>query len=151
MNIFRAPQSSVVHMKGVLRSNQPLVWPGEIFQRFIDTVVYKCCLSFRQQWTSCAKYSLKTGSLLGYLDGMLSNHTVGCCNKKFSFLCQLRREKLCFPSMDSIFLLYYLRDCNWFDATFGQLFTLQPPIFLFNSDSLCSHLVEKRIFSNVHG
>ena len=59
--LFRAPQSSVVHMKVVLRSNQPLVWPRENFQRFIDTVVCKCCLSqsFRQQWTPCAKFHSK--------------------------------------------------------------------------------------------
>ena len=44
------------------------------------------------------------------------------------------------------FCCVILWDCSWFDATFGQLFTLQPPNFLFNSDSLCSQLVEKRVF-----
>ena len=61
----------------------------------------------------------------------LSNHTVGCCNINCGCLSQIRREKICFASEVSIFLLYFLRDCSYFDGTFGQLFTLRPLDFLF--------------------
>ena len=59
--LFRASQSSVVHIEAVLTSNQSPVWPAKIFQRFIDTVVYKRCLSqsFIHQSTSCAKNHTK--------------------------------------------------------------------------------------------
>ena len=40
------------------------------------------------------KNSYKSSSLLDYFDCFLSNHTVGCCNKNFSCLCQIRREKI---------------------------------------------------------
>ena len=57
MKLFRASQSSVVHIEAVLTSNQSPVWPAKIFQRSIDTVVCKRCLSqsFIHQSTSCAK------------------------------------------------------------------------------------------------
>ena len=57
MKLFRASQSSVVHIEAVLTSNQSPAWPAKIFQRFIDTVVCKRCLSqsFIHQSTSCAK------------------------------------------------------------------------------------------------
>ena len=154
MKLFRAPQSSVVHIKDVLRSSQPLVWPGEIFQRFIDTVVCKCCLSqsFRQQWTPCANIYSKPVSLLEYLDSILSNHAVGCCNINFSFLSQIRREKFCFSSKDSIFLLYYFARLQLFRYRCHVWSTCpascNPLIFFnFKPHSLCSQLVEKRVFS----
>ena len=57
MKLVRASRSSVVHIKAV----QSPVWPAKIFQRFIDTVVCKRCLSqsFRHQSTSCAKNHIK--------------------------------------------------------------------------------------------
>ena len=87
----------------------------------------------------------KSSSLLGYFDCFLSNDTVGCCNINFSCLSQIRKEKICFATNVSIFLLYFLRDCNCLDATFGQLFTLRPPNF-FYPHSLSLELVEKRLF-----
>ena len=45
MKFFRASQSSVVHIEAVLTSNQSPVWPAKLFERFIDTVVCKRCLS----------------------------------------------------------------------------------------------------------
>ena len=61
MKLFRASQSSVVHIEEVLTSNQSPVWPAKIFQRFIDRVVCKLCVSqsFRHQSTSCAKNHTK--------------------------------------------------------------------------------------------
>ena len=53
------------------------------------------------------KNSLKTGSLLGYLDGILSNHNAGCCSINFSFLSQTRREKMCFPSKDYMLVVLF--------------------------------------------
>ena len=53
------------------------------------------------------KKSYKSSSLLRYFDCFLSNHTVGCCNINFSCLSQKRREKFCFTSNVSIFLLYF--------------------------------------------
>ena len=85
--------------------------------------------SFIHQSTSSAKIHIKSSSLLRYFDFFQSNHTVGCCNINFSSLCQIKREKSCFASCVSIFLLYFLRDCSCFVATFGQLFTLRPPNF----------------------
>ena len=61
MKLFRASQSSVVHIEAVLTSNQSPVWPAKIFQRFIDTEVCKRCLSqfIIHQSTSCAKNHTK--------------------------------------------------------------------------------------------
>ena len=61
MKLFRASQSSAVHIEAVLTSNQSPVWPVKIFQTFIDTVVCKRCWSqsFRHQSTSCAKIHTK--------------------------------------------------------------------------------------------
>ena len=53
------------------------------------------------------KNSNKSSSLLGYFDCFQSNHTVGCCNINFRSLCQIKREKICFASRVSIFLLYF--------------------------------------------
>ena len=75
------------------------------------------------------KKSYKSSSLLGYFNCFLSDHTVGCCNISFSCLSQIRREKFCFSSNVFIFLLYFFAWLQLFDATFGQLFTLRPPIF----------------------
>ena len=65
MKFFRASQRSVVHIEAVLTSNQSPVRPAEIFQRLIDTVVCKRCLSqsFRHQSTSCAKHHMKSAPL----------------------------------------------------------------------------------------
>ena len=61
MKLFRASQSSVVHVEAVLTSNQSPVEPGKIFQTFINTVVCKPSLSqsFIHQSTSCAKIHIK--------------------------------------------------------------------------------------------
>ena len=53
------------------------------------------------------KTSYKSSSLLGYFDCFQSNHIVGCCNINFSDLSQIRREKICFASNVSTFLLYF--------------------------------------------
>ena len=53
------------------------------------------------------KTSYKSSSFLGYFDCFQSNHIVGCCNINFSDLSQLRREKFCFASNVSTFLLYF--------------------------------------------
>ena len=94
MKLFRASQSSVVHIEAVLTSNQSPVWPAKIFQRFIDTEVCKRCLSqfIIHQSTSCAKKSYKSSSLLRYFNCFQSNHTVGCWNINFSCLSQIRKE-----------------------------------------------------------
>ena len=129
MKLFWASQSSVVHIEAVLTSNQSPVWPVKIFQRFIDTVVCKLCLSqsFRHQSTSCAKKSYKSSSLLGNLDCFLSNHIVGCSNINFSCLSQTRRENFALQAMSLYFCCTFLPDCSCLDATFGQLCTLRPP------------------------
>ena len=53
------------------------------------------------------KTSYKSSSLLGYFNCFQSNHIVGCCNINFSDLSQIRREKFCFASNVSTFLLYF--------------------------------------------
>ena len=109
MKLFRAYQSSVVHIEAVLMSNQSPVWPAKIFQRFIDTVVCKRCLSqsFLHQSTSCAKFHTKAALCSDIFNCFLPNHTVGCCNINFSCLSQIRRENIGFASHVSIFLLYF--------------------------------------------
>ena len=111
MKIFRASQSSVVHIEAVLTSiaNQSPVWPAKLFERFIDTVVCMRCLSqsFRHHVDLLCQKSYKNSSLLGYFDCFLSDHTVGYCNISFSCLSQIRREKFCFASKVFILLLYF--------------------------------------------
>ena len=109
MKFFRASQSSVVHIEAVLTSNQSPVWPAKLFERLIETVVCKHCLSqfFRHHVDLLCKKSYKSSSLLGYFNCFLSDHTVGCCNITFSCLFQIRREKFCFASNVFIFLLYF--------------------------------------------
>ena len=77
------------------------------------------------------KKSYKSSSLLGYFNCFQSNHTEGCCNINFSRLSQIRREKFALQAMSLNFCCTFLRDCSCFVATFGQLFTLRPPNFLF--------------------
>ena len=151
--IFRASQSSVVHIEAVLTSDQSPVWPSKLFERFIDTVVCKRCLSqsFRHHVDLLCKKSYKSSFLLGYFDCFLSDHTVGCFNISFSCLSQIRRENFCFASNVFIFLLYFFRDCSCLDATFGQLFTLRPPIFWFSPTLYTQSLLKNEFFSNVHG
>ena len=110
MKLFRASQSSVIHVEAVLTSNQSPVKPGpEDFSN-----VYKCsglqALFVAVFYTSVdllCKNSYKSSSLLGYFDCFQSNHTVGCCNINFRSLYQIKREKFCFASSVSIFLLYF--------------------------------------------
>ena len=71
MKLFRASRRSVVHIAAGLTSNESPVWPAEIFQTFMNTVVCKRCLSqsFRHQSTSSAK-----------------NHTVKSCIKAAAYV-----------------------------------------------------------------
>ena len=153
MKLFRASQRSVVHIEAVLTSNQSLVWPAKIFQRFIDTVVCKRCLSqsFGHQSTSCAKHHMKSSSLLGYFDCFPSNHIVGCCNINFSDLSQIRRENFALQAMSLLFCCTFLHDCSCFVATFGQLFTLRPPNFCFSPTRYAHSLLKNEFCSNIHG
>ena len=75
------------------------------------------------------KKSYKSSSLFGYVDCFQSNHTLGCCNINFSDLSQIRREKFALQAMSLNICCTFLRDYSCFVATFGQLFTLQPPNF----------------------
>ena len=97
------------------------------------------------------KKSYKSSSLHRYFNCFLSNHTVGCWNINFSCLSQIRMEKSCFLSNVSLFLLYFLRDCSCFDATFGQLFTLRPQFFCFSLTLYTHSLLKNEFFSDVHG
>ena len=109
MKLFRASQSSVVHIEAVLTSNQSPVWPAKIFQRFTDTVVCKRCLSqsFIHQSTSCAKKPYKSSSLLRDFNCFLTNHTVGCCNINFSCLSEIRRKNLLCKQCLYIFVVLF--------------------------------------------
>ena len=84
------------------------------------------------------KKSYKSSSLLGYFDCFQSNHTVGCCNINFSGLSQIRREKICFASNVSIFLLYFFARLQLFRCIVWPTFHLRPPNFLLYPNSLCS-------------
>ena len=108
MKLFRASQSSVVHIEAVLTSNQSPVWPAKNFQRFIDTVVCKRCLSrsFRHGDLLCKKIIQKQ-FLLWYFNCFLSNDTVGCCNINFSCQSQIRRENFASEAMSLYFWLYF--------------------------------------------
>ena len=154
MKFFKASQSSVVHIEAVLTSNQSPVWPAKIFERFIDTVVCKRCLSqsFIHQSTLLCKNSYKSSSLLRYFDCFLSNHTVGCCNINFSCLSQIRREKFCFASNVSIFLLYSF--CVTAVVSMLRLANFSPsdPVIFCFSLTLYTHsLLKNDFFWNVHG
>ena len=153
MKLFRASQSSVVHIEAVLTWNLSPVWPAKIFQRFIDTLVCKRCLSQSFIWSVdlLCKKPYKSSSVLGYFNCFLSNHTVGCCNINLSCLSQTRREKFALQAMSLYFCCTFLRDCSCFDAIFGQLFTLRPPIFFCFSLTLYTHsLLKNEFFSDVH-
>ena len=94
------------------------------------------------------KMSYKSSSLLGhgYFDCFHSNHTVGCCNKNFSVLSQIRTEKICLASHVSLFCCTFLRDCSCFVATFGQLFTLLPLMFCFSWTRFAHSLLKNDFF-----
>ena len=113
MKLFRASQSSVVHIEALLTSNQSPVWPAKIFQMFIDTVVCKRLFGtvFHTSVDLSCKKSYKSSSLLRYFNWFLSNHTVGCCNISFSCLSQIRREKFALQAMS----LYFC--CTFFCVT----------------------------------
>ena len=68
--------------------------------------------------------SLKTGSLLRYLDGILSSHTVGCCNIILASCLKQEGKNFAFQERTLYLCCNIFRDCSCFDATFGQLFTL---------------------------
>ena len=74
-------------------------WYSDLQALFV--IVFQTSVDF------LCKRSYKSSSLLRYIDCFLSNHTVGCCNISFSCLSQIRREKVCFASNVSIFLLYF--------------------------------------------
>ena len=95
MKVFRASQSSVVHIEAVLTSNQYPVWPAKIFKRLIDGLSGLQALFFTVVQTPVdllCKKSYKSSSLLGYFHCFLSNHIVGCCNINFSCQSQKRIE-----------------------------------------------------------
>ena len=95
MKLFRASQSSVVHIEAVLTSNQSPVWPAKIFSEVywyrglqaLFVTVYHTSVDL------LCKKSYKSSSLLRYFNCFLSNHTVGCWNINFSCLSQIRKEK----------------------------------------------------------
>ena len=95
MKLFRASQTSVVHVEAVLTSNQSPVLPGKMFQTFINAVVCQALFVavFYTSVDLLCKNSYKSSSLLGYFDCFQSNHTVGCCNINFRSLCQIKRKK----------------------------------------------------------
>ena len=128
---------SIPEVSGTCRSSLDVKSISSITREDFSNV-YKCSglqtLFVAVIYTSVdllCKNSYESSSLLGYFDCFQSNHTVGCCNINFRSLGQIKREKNCFVSSVSIFLLYFLLDCSRFVATFGQLFTLRPPNFLF--------------------
>ena len=91
--------------------------------------------------TCCAKNLTKAVLEFAWIFRLFPfDHTVGCCN--ISFSCWLpvsnNEGKNCFASNVSTFLLYFLNlpDCSCLDATFGQFFTLRPPIFFCFSSTL---------------
>ena len=98
------------------------------------------------------KNSLTTGSLLGYLDSILSNHTVGCRNIIFSFLSQIRRENFYFPSKNSIFFVVIF--CETAVVSMPRLANFSPcnPLIVCLSPTLYAHsLLKNEFFSNVYG
>ena len=145
----------MVHIEAVLTSNQSPVWPAKIFQRFIGTVVYKRCLSqsFEHHVDLLCKKSDKSCSLLGYFDCFLSDHAVGCCNINFSCLSQIRREKLCFASSVSMFLLYFFA---WLQLQLSRchiwptFHPATPNFFWFIPTVYTQSLLKSEFFSNVH-
>ena len=143
----------MVHIEAVLTSNQSPVWPAKIFQRFIDTVVCKRCLSqsFRHQSTSCAKHRI-TAVLCLYFDCFQSNHIVGCCNINFSDLSQIRREKFCFPSNVSTFFVVLF--CTTAVVSLQRLANFSPCdplIFCFSPTRYAHSLLKNEFFSNIYG
>ena len=110
MKLFKASQSSVVDIEAVSTSNQSVQYDQRRFLRGFYCYSGLQALFVTVLQTSVdllCKKSYKSSSLLGYFDYFLSNHLVGCCNINFSCLSQMRREKLCFASNVSIFLLYF--------------------------------------------
>ena len=75
------------------------------------------------------KKSYKSSSLLGNFDCFQSNHTVGCCNINFSGLSPIRREKICFASNVSIFLLYFFARLQLFRCNVWPTFHPVTPYF----------------------
>ena len=134
MKIFRASKRSVVHIEAVLTSNRSSMTSedfSDVYKYGGLQALFVTAISRPLQISVdlLCKKSYESSSLLGYFDFFQSNPTVGCCNINFSGLSQIRRGKICFASNVSVFLLYLLRECSCFVATFGQLFILQPPIF----------------------
>ena len=146
MKLFRASQSSVVHIKAVLTPNQSPVWTVKLFQRFIDTVVCKLCLSqsFRHQSTSCAKNHTKA-VLCSDVSIVSCRTTLWGVATNFSCLFQIRREKFCFASNVSIFLLYFF--CV--TASMPRLANFSPCdplVFFLFSPTLYTHSLLKNEF-----
>ena len=88
------------------------------------------------------KTSYKSSSLLGYFDCFQSNHI------NFSDLSQIRREKFCFASNVSTFLLYIFARLQLFRRRLQRLANFSPcdPLIFCFSPTRYAHLVEKRIF-----
>ena len=82
--------------------------------------------SFRHHVKLLCKNSYKSSSLLGYFDCFLSDHTVGCCNIKFSSLSQIRREMLCKQCHYIYFGLFCVTAVVSMPPWFSQLFILRP-------------------------
>ena len=108
MKLFTAPQSSVVHIKassvevksisGVSGEDFLEVWRYWGLQALFVTV-------FQTSVDLLFKNSHKNSSLLGpeYLDCILSNNTVGCCNINFS-----KKEKNCLLCMHGLYTFVVL-------------------------------------------
>ena len=123
---------------------------SEDFLTFISTVVCKRCLSqsFRHQSTSCAEIHIK--AVLCFDISIVSSPQCGMLQHKFSCLSQMRRgSKIALQAKSLCFCCSFLRDCSGSIATFGRLFTLRPPIFLFYPHSLYADSLLKTDFSDV--
>ena len=151
MKLFRASQSSVVHIEAVLTSNQSPVWPAKSFQRFIDTVVCKRCLSqsFIHQPTSCAKTLQK--QYFSQIFQLFPVEPVGCCNMTFSCLSQIRREKICFASNVSIFSCTFCVTAVVSLPRLANFSPCDPVIFCFSLTLYTHSLLKNEFFSYVHG
>ena len=81
--------------------------------------------------TSCAKNHTKAVlcsdiSIVSYRTTLcdVATEVLAACLKK-------EGKNLALQAMSLYFCCTFLRDCSCLDATFGRLFTLRPPFFLF--------------------
>ena len=149
---------SIPELSGTCRSRFDVHLISSITREDFSNV-YKCsglqALFVTVFYTSVdllCKNSYKSSSLLGYFDIFQSNHTVGCCNINFRSLCQKQREKNCFASSVSIFLLYFF----WATAVvslprLANFSPCDPLIFCFSPTLYAHSLLKIEFFSNAHG